>query len=268
VERANRDVEQVLRGSMRQCKNWVSLLKPAQFALTTAYSRALGTSPFQVVHGFPPRMPLDSALGVSPSSSDLDPASFGQELASNFLSVANDVRARHRRIHEEHARAAAKRKAVQRDFDVGDFVLVRSPHPGRLEVGWNGPFLIKGKDTGATNVYMCESLVDGNVDRVHSSRLRSFVIGNLDLDKLRAEATPDDEYLIDRVLDHDIGSDKEICFRVVWAGFPDLGPSHPDQWVVLKDCHWSPPIKDYIKKHRLSSAVRARIKALGPLPRS
>jgi hypothetical protein len=104
---------------------------------------------------------------------------------------------------------------VQRQYALGDFVLLRFPRPGKLELGWEGPFLVKGQDDAAHNVYMCESLVDGRVDRVHVSRMHFFVIGNLSQEALRAEAAPDEVYLVEKVLGHEILSDKELRFFVV-----------------------------------------------------
>lgn len=266
VERANRDVEQVLRGSMRTHEEWPSLLKPTQFALNTAYSRALGTSPFEVVHGFAPHFPLDAALRTG-KSSDLEPASFGRDTAKKFLKIVKEVRSKHAKIHEEHLKQASKQKK-NLQFTTGDYVLIQFPRKGKLEIDWKGPYVIVGEDEEAYNVFHCRSLVDEVVERIHLSRLHPFISGDLTPPQISAEATPDKEYLIEKVLDHVVMPSKELRFYVVWLGFKNQGRDSADQWVSLPNCHCSPAVKKYIKDNHLEKAVKERKKALGPLPRT
>jgi len=66
VERANRTVEQIIRTLIEGKKTWHQLVPSTAFAMNTAFSRVVGTSPFKIVHGFNPRLPIHAELGTSP----------------------------------------------------------------------------------------------------------------------------------------------------------------------------------------------------------
>ena len=58
-------------GNLLQClvgeanRNWDSILLTAQLAYNSSINRSIGASPFEVVHGYTPRKPLD-LLPMSP----------------------------------------------------------------------------------------------------------------------------------------------------------------------------------------------------------
>ena len=58
-------------GNLLQClvgevnRNWDSILPTAQLAYNSSVNRSIGTSPFELVHGYTPRKPLD-LLPMSP----------------------------------------------------------------------------------------------------------------------------------------------------------------------------------------------------------
>ena len=62
----NRSLSNLLRCLVGEAnRNWDSILPIAQLAYNSFVNRSIGTSPFEVVHGYTPRKPLD-LLPISP----------------------------------------------------------------------------------------------------------------------------------------------------------------------------------------------------------
>ena len=85
-------------GNLLQClvgeanRNWDSILLTAQLAYNSSINRSIGASPFEVVHGYTPRKPLD-LMPMSP-----------------HVRISESVEAFARHIHDLH---------------VGDYVMIR-----------------------------------------------------------------------------------------------------------------------------------------------
>jgi hypothetical protein len=105
---------------------WPAFLKAVEFAPNTGYSRTLGTSPWQVVHGYPPRLPLHSALGSDPALPADDPLDLSVVLSARFLSVADEIRNIQQKIYESDLAHYSKAQKGRVDFDDGDLVLCAS----------------------------------------------------------------------------------------------------------------------------------------------
>ena len=66
IEVVNRSLGNLLRCLVGEAnRNWDSILPVAQLAYNSFVNRSIGTSPFEVVHGYTPRKPLD-LLPISP----------------------------------------------------------------------------------------------------------------------------------------------------------------------------------------------------------
>ena len=66
TEVVNHSLGNVLRCLMSEAnRNWDSILPLAQLAYNSSINRSIGASPFEVVHGYTPRKPLD-LLPMSP----------------------------------------------------------------------------------------------------------------------------------------------------------------------------------------------------------
>jgi transposase InsO family protein len=128
VERANRDIGQTVRAIFRKDPNWPRFVKAVEFALNTAFSRTLGTSPWAIIHGYPPRLPLHAALDTDPAvpAAD-DPLNLSAALATRFLAIADVVRNIQKDLYEKDLLAYARAQKGRYDFNIGDFVLVKFP---------------------------------------------------------------------------------------------------------------------------------------------
>jgi transposase InsO family protein len=256
VERVNRDIGQILRALLidasrarvRPSVEWPSLVAPTAFALNAAPSRSLGTSPFQVLHGFPPRLPVHAALDASvylPSDAD-DPLAFSQHLISASAEIFERVRQQQESLYQESLRAARAHAKGQVDFEPGTYVLVFFPRERKLDLQWRGPYLVIDRDPVGPYVYQCQSLVDSSVSRIHANRLHVFWPGDLSPEELRAEAARLDEFFVEAVYEHRVDDDGMLRFRVKWLGYDY---DEADAWVSHPNCRHAPAIQAYMREH-------------------
>ena len=251
VERANYSVMQIIRALFRgQFGSWPTLVYPAAFALNTAYSAILGTSPFAVTHGYTPRLLIDAAIGLVAPDSDVEPVTFASGLIQQSIKVISRVRVLQVQFFEKELIQYQKAAKGQTDFKIGDFVLVWYPRPEKLLLEWEGPYLISKRENDV--IYEVTDLQGKSPMRIHVTRLHIFYPGNLTPDQLTAESARQEEFHIETVLAHEFRSDG-LWFLVKWLGYDFRSSSDSDQWVFFDDCAGTPEIKDYILQHRLIS---------------
>jgi hypothetical protein len=252
VERANYSLMQVLRALFRAQPDWPRMVPPAAFALNTTVSRLLGTSPFAVVHGFNPRLPIHQAAGIDPNpDAETDPFS----LATALIPATTEI---FRRVARLHAEAFAKEAEATKDapgktkYAPGDYVLLFFPRPEKLLLAWRGPYQVVAIVPDTANlVYELADLANvGNKTTAHVNRMLPFRTGLLSADQIRAEACAQELYLIAAVRRHEHRG-PELWFLVDWLGYPALPDDDPEAWVNYPDCRFAPAVRDYIDAHHI-----------------
>jgi hypothetical protein len=254
VERANRTIMQVIRALFKDQTTWHQLVNPAAFAINTAYSRVLGTTPFEVAHGFFPRLPIHSALGTSPNHElPEEPIEVAAHLVTATRALHERVVAVEAKVYEANRAEFLKKSKHRAIYDVGEHVLVRYPRTEKLLEAWRGPFQITAKEN--ENIYEVEDLNSHDRQRIHINRLHVFYPGNLTHAQLCAEAVHQEEYLVERVDTHQV-VDGEHWFYVKWVGYDQKPIDEEDCWVRYAHCRYSPVVKDYIAAHKLTPRRR------------
>ena len=101
-------------------RNWDSILPIAQLAYNSSINRSISASPFEVMHGYTPRKPLD-LLPMSPHVRIFESAeAFARhihDLHSEIrkkIQVSNSQYKIHADIHRHHV-----------EFRVGDYIMIR-----------------------------------------------------------------------------------------------------------------------------------------------
>jgi len=272
IEREFRDMNACIRAvrAAHPERDMLEYLDEIQLALNTAYSRALGTTPFEACHGFPPRSALENILerGLDPKAdAEGEPQDYAQLLVQRMEELRKEVEEQRRKLHDENAKKWAESAQGKQSFSSGEYVLRKERPKTKTDLGWSGPYVVVGPGQDP-NSYVIEDVGGGNRRTEATANLHQFKRGRLTQDEARAEATRSGEYHIERVKDHAVTEDGELWFFVDWLGYPPTSYSDDDAWVTLADAHWAPAIKDYIKQHRLGAAVKTRVQKLGSLPRS
>lgn len=269
VERCNREVQRILRFLYVHQRRWTDLVKPTEFILNTSYSRTLGVSPFEVLFGVRPRLPLrvildmptvfvDSSVeqgedSVSPDSNvSLNIWEGGEPLVYSHyvLDVTSKlypkIRDLQTKIYEEEVKLAKRNARGKTDFKTGDFVLIASPTTSSsLEFHWTGPAQVVGLES--ESMFLLKSIVDDTSSRVHVSRMFPYIAGELpDKDLQGMAAFP--KLLCEEVLDHRL-VDQQHYFFCKWQGVPLKDPREPDAWLSWAECRFCPLVREFCTRH-------------------
>ena len=204
VERSHRDLKAILTALLdgRDPSTWEDYLPQALFAMRTAVSSATGASPFQLLFGHDPSMPL-SILFRAPESAET--------MEANESSYAAQLRCRMEAAHayaRQHMAAEVRRRRRQygqalKHFDPGALVWLftsrtRDGGSRKLTRYWSGPWTVHTK----INPLLVEIAPDGRWpwpkqnQTVATDRLKPFL------------AAPDESYPPDYGADFTEGGDE------------------------------------------------------------
>ena len=256
VERLNYDIEQILRAFLRDHPTWHDLVPSVAFALNTGYSRTLGISPFEVIHGFAPRLPIHQALGsdLPTPNPDSDPLTVSDSLVSRSLILIPKIRALQDKLHEDYIAAQARKAQGQTSFPDGSFVLLQRPRPEKLLLQWSGPFQVISQDP-QTHIYVIQDLITTQQHQAPASHLHAFNSGTLSPEQIKLEAAPQEEFFVDRILGHAYNDEGILCLRILWLGYPEQDPTDPSAWLTWPNARHLDLAKAYIKAKALKPKI-------------
>jgi transposase InsO family protein len=151
VERANGMILQVLKPRIfdqlnKSGRKWLQELPAVVWSLRTTPSRAIGFTPFFLVHGAEAVLPTDLEYG-SPRvrGYDEDANQRAREDSLDQLDEARLVALMHSARYQQSLRRYQARKIRRRDFSEGDLVLrLRQDNRGRHKLSplWEGPYVV------------------------------------------------------------------------------------------------------------------------------
>jgi len=245
IERANRTLLATIRTMLAAPGNtagWTDLLPAAQLALNTATSRVTGYSPFELLHGFPARSPLQAATGLEQEVLEAD--EFAVLLSNNFQRMQTTVIAAEQRAAADMIRTyETSLRSRTPAYEVGQYVLLRNFSPlSKLSLPWNGPYLVTALNS-ASEVTL-QDLVDTNHSfKAHLDNIAPLRLHPDEPAPQKEQALREGEFVVERVLDDYEGADDRWWFIVKWAGYAD----GVDPGVCLADCRKDPIVRAYIK---------------------
>ena len=176
VERFNRTMGDMLAAFCSDSQNdWDRLLPYVTWAYNSAVHSSTGMSPFRVLHGLEPRLPVDLLLGGE-LESPADCVELEGRIRRGFEVVRKNLETSQQRQHESYNKETTESK-----LKVGDLVLLsnRVLKKGKckaLNERWTGPYEII-KVLGEVN-FRIRLLQPGRRKRqliVHHDRLKRFV---------------------------------------------------------------------------------------------
>lgn len=120
VERLNRTVEAILAKTVKENqRDWDRCLQKALFAYRTSVHEVTGFTPFHLVLGRTPQLPIDAMLGRIGDAEVLDYPTFFQDLHSKLKCAFNQTCIRMSTSHErQKARHDKNSRGV--GFKIGD----------------------------------------------------------------------------------------------------------------------------------------------------
>ena len=267
VERTNYTVERIIQTVMKDSKlEWTSLVKPTAFAINTMYCRAIGASPFKILHGMDARIPLNVALDAQaePLASTEDseePLGFAQ----NLLTVTAGLRKTAREVQDKAYKEAASRKADRASgkqvYNAGDLCLVHFPPKDKLDVPWKGLFRVLSKKPDLQDIYEVQDILTKEAFNCKIDRMHVFHVGRLAPEEVVVVAQKDGEYIIEKVLGHAYNQEGQLCLYVKWLGYAQEEPTAIGSWTVWPDCRTAPAAKAYAKDNKLPGRISAKTSA-------
>jgi hypothetical protein len=254
TERANRIAEDVVRSFIRDDPEWSRLLPQAQFAMNTSVNRTTGMSPFVLIHGFPPRLPLHGDLGVLLDTDT--PVDLVKSLLARGAQLIHRAKEAENAAFQKARAAFLRQSRRKRSYDVGSYVLVhhdrRDERLPKLALEWRGPYEVASKVNDV--IYTVRDLNTDAVHRVHIDRLHEFYPGSLTPEQLQREALHSDEFPVDAVLDHR-WRDGVLEFRIRYDGFEDYDPADDRAWSPYEGNETCVQIQEYLRAHAIDPAV-------------
>ncbi|KAL7868371.1 hypothetical protein SRHO_G00097550 [Serrasalmus rhombeus] len=184
VERLNRTLKDQLAKYMSQSGGeWDSYLPQIELAYNSSVHLSTGFSPFFLVHGREPHLPVDILLKCDPaltSPTPGTPAAYANDLTTR-LSQALGAAAQNSAAAKQHQKLQYDKKAVFHPHKAGDLVWLDDPsqRQNKLAPRWKGPFVIlkrmdRGGSLGVT--YEITDSKDKHSRRwvVHHNRLKAY----------------------------------------------------------------------------------------------
>ena len=175
VERFNRTVEAMLAKSVKENqRNWDACLPKVLFAYRTAVHEATGFTPFHLMFGRTPKLPVDVMLGRVEGEESVSYPQYVQELHRQLKDAFAFTRERLATRHRQQ-KAAYDQNSRAMEFKVGDRVWLYVPavKPGKtkkLSTLWRGPYTVIDR-TGPVN-YCIQLIGSATTVIVHRNRLK------------------------------------------------------------------------------------------------
>jgi hypothetical protein len=184
VDRLNRTIKDRLKHTTNQaCDDWDAWLPEALFAIRSTPASGTKMSPFRLLYGRDPILPIGSAFLYPPSSSTMaqDEADRAITHATDHTRAASNMARYHGRM-QEHLNASRTPASLSN----GDLVYAHKPDAkrGKFAHTWSGPYMIVGCHSGNNN-YTLLTFIDQKVQRTtpNIDDLRPFLDTD-DFDKI------------------------------------------------------------------------------------
>jgi len=193
VERMNGTLSSILRKTIDgKQEYWDSYIPAALFAYRTSMHQGIQHSPFELMYGVTPRLPIDVMLEHETLLATRD--------GTSFEAFRDQVTAMRTLAKELYAEEVAKRTSppqVESPYHVGSKVWLYTPvikigQVRKLATMWNGPYVIE-ELTSPVNAKIKHTTTN-KIQLVHVSRLKPYI------NRTKPDELPDDLRL-DEVLE-------------------------------------------------------------------
>jgi hypothetical protein len=232
TERENRTLEDMLRNNVDPTlTDWDLWLPCAEMAINNSFVEAIGTTPFYLNKGRHPRMPLD--LAIQQHLPHLAPTGSTVPAAAKFAQNVQDRIHRARSLllaARDRMRTVANRRRKPVAFAVGQEVLLstrnltfKGPNCRKLLPRWIGPFkVLQLCGLAACKLGLLPTMHIHPV--FHVSLLRPYrADGRVQPPPPVLTLEGEEEYEVERILDHITDKRNHTKFLVKWLGY---GPEH------------------------------------------
>lgn len=184
VERLNRTLkDQLAKYISHTGGEWDQYLPQAELAYNSSVHSSTGFSPFFLVHGREPNLPLDVMLNCSPavtSPTPGSPAAYAKLIATRLSHAFKDA-AQNTAANKLHQKTQYDKKLLFHSHQPGDLVLLDDPvqKMNKLAPRWKGPFVVQRRLSRDGHPGVTYEITDPRNARsrtwiVHHNRLKAY----------------------------------------------------------------------------------------------
>jgi hypothetical protein len=186
VERANRSILNVLRSCLNggEPREWIDHIPTALLACRAAPHSSTGQSPFELMHGRTPKLPVDFSFPVQPTPAPVSSEALRERFRTVRAAVRGKLKAAAARGKSTYDRA---RQTQERTFYAGQRVFWKAATPGKLGVVWAGPFVVVAQDSEVNYSIKGQGPV---IKKVHINQLKAAYDDEAPLGVLRGRGRP------------------------------------------------------------------------------
>ena len=158
--------------------NWDELLPFVQFAFNSSVHATTKCTPFELMYGRKPRLPLDLFIPEAKIDLDIDPEDFAANLQSNLAEAYRLVQI-NRDARMEREKISYDRRVRAANYNIGDNVLLldetkKSGTSNKFKKRWCGPFKITEKNANGVNYKIKPITKNGRPKWVHQNKLKTY----------------------------------------------------------------------------------------------
>jgi len=178
TERFNRTLNDMLSQYVASNgKDWDEWIAPVLFAYRTSPHASTGISPYEMIFGRKPSLPIHLRVPVQLSNDHLrspnEHLSIVKDSISRLHEIARDrLTVAHARQKEQHDKGASGKQ-----FNVGDQIMLFNPavkkgQCSKFKKLWSGPFIIERKSDPPCLNYLIRNVANNKIFFVHRNRMK------------------------------------------------------------------------------------------------
>jgi hypothetical protein len=158
--------------------NWDVMLPFIQFAYNSSVHATTRCTPFELMYGRQPRIPLDLLIPEAKIELDIDPEEYASNLRHTLVDAYRLVKKnRDMRMNKENINYDRRVRAA--NYKVGDKVLLlneakKAGISNKFRKSWIGPYEIIGKNANNVNYKIKPVKRNGRSKWVHQNKLKTF----------------------------------------------------------------------------------------------
>lgn len=171
VERQNRTLQNMLSAfASKRRDDWDLFIDPVVYAYNSSRQESTGISPYEVVFGQTPRLPLELELGVSLTNPGIL-SDYSRSVRETLKEIRQLAKENLSQVRIRQMESSSSKVKSWSPYTVGQTVWLRRPKQWKLGPTWIGPYTILTR-VGQVN-YKVESDT-GKISVVHHNHLKPY----------------------------------------------------------------------------------------------
>lgn len=162
--------------------DWDVYLPFIVFTYNTSVQESTKYSPFALLYGREPQLPIDAILNFRPSPYQIDLDDYAHQTKKFFGHAWNSAKS-NIQLAQTKQQENYNRKSTQVSFEIGDHVMCHSPvvtpgHARKFTFTWKGPFRVETIEMPNVTIGPIQAMDGAKSIKVHVNRLKPYGNGS------------------------------------------------------------------------------------------